>query len=189
MCDLEEKISKWRKQMLAAGIKTPVPLEELEIHLREDIEQQTKLGLNEQEAFKASVLKIGQAHTVQNEFNKIETTREMIHLTLTTLGIVLILVGIPFLLGLGFALMLIPGLDGLLQQGRRKYALFLFLWWTATAVLILFCHLQDGTLAHVFVRQSLPLWYRAVFVCIWLGCISGHFWQRRKNKGLTRGPT
>ena len=37
--------------MLAAGIKTPVPLEELESHLREEIEQQTKLGLSEAEAF------------------------------------------------------------------------------------------------------------------------------------------
>ena len=35
MFNLEEKISEWRKQMLAAGIRSPVPLEELEIHLRE----------------------------------------------------------------------------------------------------------------------------------------------------------
>ena len=37
MSDLEQSIAEWRKQMLAAGIETPVPLEELEIHLREDI--------------------------------------------------------------------------------------------------------------------------------------------------------
>ena len=43
--------------MLAAGIKTPVPLEELEIHLREEIERQMKSGLNEQKAFKIAVKK------------------------------------------------------------------------------------------------------------------------------------
>jgi hypothetical protein len=37
MFDLEQTISEWRRQMLSAGIKTPVPLEELEIHLREDV--------------------------------------------------------------------------------------------------------------------------------------------------------
>ena len=37
MFDLEQSISEWRRQMLAARIPTPVPLEELEIHLREEI--------------------------------------------------------------------------------------------------------------------------------------------------------
>ena len=36
--DLESLIANWRREMLAAGIKTPVPLEELESHLREDID-------------------------------------------------------------------------------------------------------------------------------------------------------
>ena len=62
--------------MLAAGIKSPVPLEELEIHLREEIEQQMKSGLNEQEIFNSAVHKIGQAHLVQNEFKKVEEAKE-----------------------------------------------------------------------------------------------------------------
>ena len=44
MFDLEKSIADWRTQMLAAGIKSPVPLEELESHLREEITQQTKSG-------------------------------------------------------------------------------------------------------------------------------------------------
>jgi len=44
MSDLEQVISGWRQQMLAAGIKR-APLEELESHLREDIQQQMKAGL------------------------------------------------------------------------------------------------------------------------------------------------
>jgi hypothetical protein len=72
MFDLEKTIAEWRKQMLAAGIKTPVPLDELEMHLREEIERQTKSGLSEQEAFHSSAQKIGQGKVLKNEFNKVE---------------------------------------------------------------------------------------------------------------------
>jgi hypothetical protein len=70
MFDLEKSIGDWRKQMLAAGINTPVPLEELEIHLREEIEIQSKSGLNEQEVFNFAVQKIGQASLLKTEFKK-----------------------------------------------------------------------------------------------------------------------
>jgi hypothetical protein len=71
MFNLEEKIVEWRNQMLAAGIQTPVPLEELEIHLREEIEQHSKSGLNDREAFEISVQQIGRAGTLKIEFAKV----------------------------------------------------------------------------------------------------------------------
>ena len=77
MFNMEQSIANWRRQMLAAGIKTPVPLEELEIHLREDIEQQVKSGLNEPQAFKAAVQRIGQANTLKSEFATAGGTRQM----------------------------------------------------------------------------------------------------------------
>jgi uncharacterized membrane protein len=70
MFHLEQSIAEWRRQMLAAGIKTPVPLEELEIHLREDIERQMKSGLSEQKAFEISIQRIGQPEVLDNEFKK-----------------------------------------------------------------------------------------------------------------------
>jgi hypothetical protein len=74
MFDLEQSISGWRKQMLAAGIKTPVPLEELEIHLREEIDRQMKSGLGEQKAFEVSASRIGQPEILGSEFKKSEGT-------------------------------------------------------------------------------------------------------------------
>jgi len=74
MFNLARTILEWRRQMLAAGIKTPVPLDELESHLRDEIEQQTKSGLSEEEAFQTAVQKIGQARMIQNEFKKVEVT-------------------------------------------------------------------------------------------------------------------
>src|SRR5580693_4626854 len=74
MFNLEQSIADWRQQMLAAGIKTPVPLEELETHLREEIERQMKSGLPEQEAFDFSVQKVGQPRELKMEFNKVHKT-------------------------------------------------------------------------------------------------------------------
>jgi hypothetical protein len=71
MFDLEQAIAEWRGQMLAAGIRAPVPLEELEIHLRDELEQQVKSGLNAQQAFEIAVQRIGQAHALKKEFLKV----------------------------------------------------------------------------------------------------------------------
>jgi hypothetical protein len=70
MFDLEQSIAAWRKQMLAAGIKTPVPLEELESHLRDDVEQQMQAGLNAPQAFANSVRRLGHAGKLKGEFKK-----------------------------------------------------------------------------------------------------------------------
>ena len=76
MFNLEQSILEWRKQMLAAGIKTPVPLEELEIHLREELEQQMRIGLSAQTAFSVAVEKIGRGNALQNDFQKIKPSNE-----------------------------------------------------------------------------------------------------------------
>lgn len=74
MDGLKKSILEWRQQMLAAGIKTPVPLEELENHLLEEIERQMKSGLNEQQAFIAAVGKIGQTKMLHKEFQLLKNT-------------------------------------------------------------------------------------------------------------------
>src|SRR5882757_10811674 len=71
MFDLEQSIAEWRKQMLAAGIKTPVPLEELESHLREDIERQMESGVSAEKAFASAARKIGRVYALQTEFAKV----------------------------------------------------------------------------------------------------------------------
>jgi hypothetical protein len=75
MFDLEQSIADWRKQLLAVGIKAPVPLQELEIHLREDIERQVKSGFNEQNAFNFAVQQFGERKNLKREFSKIEKLR------------------------------------------------------------------------------------------------------------------
>jgi hypothetical protein len=70
MFDLERAIAQWRRQMLAAGIKTPVPLDELESHLREDVEGQMHSGSSIEQAFETAARRIGQANLLKAEFVK-----------------------------------------------------------------------------------------------------------------------
>jgi hypothetical protein len=79
MSDLEQSIAEWRKQMLAVGIKSPTPLDELESHLRDEIERQAKLGMDEASAFDLAIKKIGAAPGIQIEFEKIEQARKARH--------------------------------------------------------------------------------------------------------------
>jgi hypothetical protein len=78
MFDLEMAIAQWRQQMLAAGIKTPVPLEELEAHLQEDIEQQVRAGTESSRAFEMAVRHMGEAVELRKEFRKTGNAKRMI---------------------------------------------------------------------------------------------------------------
>lgn len=118
MFNLEENISDWRKQMLAAGIQSPVPLEELESHLREEIAQQMKSGTSAQTAFETSVARIGGAGALKQEFKKIGTTKKNM---LRTVVLLAALFGTVFGTVFGGA-MILPALGhwrdrGVLQLG------------------------------------------------------------------------
>jgi cation transport ATPase len=75
MFDLDTKILEWRKQMLALGVKSPVLLDELEGHLREEIERQVTSGVNDEAAFKSALEKIGATGALKVEFTKLEKER------------------------------------------------------------------------------------------------------------------
>ena len=72
MFDFEQSIADWRRQMLDAGIQTPVPLEELESHLREEVQKLTASGMEPQVALAAAIKKIGLPIPLQAEFTKVD---------------------------------------------------------------------------------------------------------------------
>ena len=57
--------------MLATGVKNPNVLDELESHLRDDVEQQMKSGLSADRAFGTAVQRMGQASSLKREFAKV----------------------------------------------------------------------------------------------------------------------
>jgi hypothetical protein len=71
MFNLEESIVEWRRQMLAAGVKNPAALDELESHLREDAERLMRSGSSAEQAFETAVQRIGHAGLLKHEFAKV----------------------------------------------------------------------------------------------------------------------
>ena len=70
MFDLEQSINAWRRQMLAAGIQDPGVLDELESHLREEMQRSSRPGSSEQAVFDDAVRQMGRAGTLKTEFAK-----------------------------------------------------------------------------------------------------------------------
>jgi hypothetical protein len=67
MFNLEQAIATWRQKMLSAGIKAPVPLDELESHLRDELAGRRV----DQQTFDAVVAQFGNAHLLRSEFKKV----------------------------------------------------------------------------------------------------------------------
>jgi hypothetical protein len=118
MFNLEQSIVQWRKQMLAAGITTPVPLEELEGHLRKEMERQVKSGSNGQKAFVTSVQQVGQPKILKSEFKKIESSF-MKKTLIILVGIFGVLVGMA---------MIMPAAHLYKEQGMVHNAVVGFAW-------------------------------------------------------------
>jgi len=72
--NLEKAIADWRRQMQSAGLKNSDALNELESHLREEIQQQMQAGLAAQQAFEAAATHIGGAQALNTEFAKLRRT-------------------------------------------------------------------------------------------------------------------
>jgi hypothetical protein len=204
--NLEANISAWRRQMLAAGIKAPVPLEELEIHLREEIERRMKSGLGEQEIFNSAVQKIGQGKALKDEFKKMEghKIKRAIMLIIGWLA-----AGFAFLYGT-----LVLDFDWNLfsfhpkWNGQAYFAFLLILaaetgiWFLAKVncgrasqvVSLLIClflagigisgffHVERGIFGGV---REIPFWYRGGGTLLW--CLPGIFWVWWERRRVIRG--
>src|SRR4030095_4236565 len=85
MFNLDQAITEWRRQMAAAGIKNAEALNELESHLRDDVEQHVRSGLSMQQAFEAATQRIGQASVLKNEFEKVGQAKLPLQRTLKSL--------------------------------------------------------------------------------------------------------
>lgn len=70
MFNLDLAIANWRRQMLDCGFKSLKALEELEDHLRDDIEAQVRSGLNEEQALEQALRRLGTPAELKKEFAK-----------------------------------------------------------------------------------------------------------------------
>src|SRR5262245_42655786 len=88
MFDLDHAISHWRSQLIGNGVKSPAVLDELESHVREEVDQQLQSGLVASDAFDYAVQQIGRASLIRTEFAKIpRLNMKLKHAFLTLAGI------------------------------------------------------------------------------------------------------
>lgn len=78
MFNLDSAIADWRRKMVAGGLKASAALDELESHLREDVERRVRSGTSVEEAFRAGVRQLGEPSTLTNEYSKIGETNETV---------------------------------------------------------------------------------------------------------------
>lgn len=71
MFNLEQSISNWRRQMRKAGITNREDLDELESHLRDEIDGQMRSGHDEPAAFELAMQQMGQTGSLTGEFRKV----------------------------------------------------------------------------------------------------------------------
>jgi hypothetical protein len=75
MFELEQAISDWRREMKRRGIKGAETLDELESHLRDDLEEQVRSGMQIQQAFDMARERVGTTASLETEFEKIRSTQ------------------------------------------------------------------------------------------------------------------
>lgn len=70
---INERIKDWRDVCLRSGSLTEGNIDELEDHLREEIDQLSGKGLSEEEAFLIALKRMGKLDSLSEEFRKINT--------------------------------------------------------------------------------------------------------------------
>jgi len=70
MFNLDQAIARWRLQMADAGVETTESLNELEAHLRDDIDHAIRSGLSAELAFQGASERLGRADALRGEFAK-----------------------------------------------------------------------------------------------------------------------
>jgi hypothetical protein len=100
MFELNQAIADWRRQMTAAGIKPRAVLDELESHLREDVERRILYGASENDAFQKAIQQIGQLERLKAEFEKAEINERkyMKQGLIIGAGIIGVLIGMAFVM-------------------------------------------------------------------------------------------
>jgi hypothetical protein len=103
MHNLEKSIAQWRKTMVAAPAVSHETLDELENHLRENVEQLVRSGITEREAFLRTVKQLGGAPAIASEFQKLEQSTWLPVKVVTGIGLVAVV---------AMAILLFTHLDG-----------------------------------------------------------------------------
>jgi len=110
------------------------------------------------------------------------STRLLICSTLFTLGVVLMLLGIFWLMLLGLALMALAALLPLQHQPAGGWMLAGFLIFVVNAITSLFLGLHHGD---AFIQEARPFWFWVLMGGTWLLVVIGELQQWRRSRRST----
>ncbi|MEN6425613.1 MAG: hypothetical protein ABFE13_09640 [Phycisphaerales bacterium] len=94
MHDIEMQIEQWRKALQVSDAFGTSDIEELEGHLREEMERLRPLGLSPAELFLIASHRLGEAHTLESEYQKVNARRRPLrHLSWMVFGVLVYFAG------------------------------------------------------------------------------------------------
>src|SRR5262245_9781555 len=99
MFDLEQAIAAWRQKLLDGGVRAQSVLDELESHLRDDLDALLRNGLTERQAFETAVARIGDVQALKNQFSPEQKIKSAI--LLASIGAYALATIVPVLFKLG----------------------------------------------------------------------------------------
>src|SRR3989440_4857910 len=143
MHNLEQLIAEWRKTMMTAPNVGSETLDELENHLRENVDQLIRSGMTEAEAFQRAVTQLGGAPTIASEFQKLDQCTWLPVKVITGIGVLaapamaifvidrfdggrlsLLLASHVFMVTLGYTTTFLIGALGICFVGQRCFSDF-----------------------------------------------------------------
>jgi hypothetical protein len=135
---LEKWIAEWRRTMMAESRVGRETIDELESHLRENVDQLVRSGIAEPEAFRRAVIQLGNPPAIASEFQKLERSTWWPATVIPVIGVMaalalamllfsriqagrssLLLASHVFLVTLGYATTFLAGALGVCFVGQR----------------------------------------------------------------------
>jgi hypothetical protein len=98
MNNFEADIADWRRQLVAAGIESADVLDELESHLREEIERRVRSGGDGSQLFERAVSQFGSPQSLKAGFDRIKERKYMKRGMMIGAGIIGVMVGMALVM-------------------------------------------------------------------------------------------
>ena len=124
MFNLNEQIGRWRENLGQSQTLGTADIDELESHLRQEIESLQRLNLSDEEAFLIAGRRLGSAASLTGEFAKVNRAGVLRHrLTWMILGILVYLPATFFIVSAGTAGIWLASIKGVTGYGLAVLAL------------------------------------------------------------------
>ena len=78
MSDIEKRIARWRNELARSEAFARADIDELEIHLRDEMEHLCRSGLSEEEALLIASRRLGDTAALADEFGKVNEGRRLV---------------------------------------------------------------------------------------------------------------